>query len=790
MSESDQTRSKIIQDHPIANGLDTFRATFRPQIATNIINLRNRRYLQDITSSLLSALQNLPVSRLLQSETSAHDTVRDDILRLKSAALFDDFDFDCIISLLETALSDNPEDALIWDLVAAAAATLNATPPPRSMTPSSQQTPWLRGTSDFTYSTEYRQDIDRVLRGELGQLHVGLSSFHATFFGSVAGLETAAAAVFQSCTSGSDPLFRDGWKGWPTNANENVVINWFKDVTAKLADFAKGYSPPQTRRRILGEPNKPIKGSTSERKLDIGFVSDREAGRDTRYHWSEILVPGELKSNPLADTNSKAWLDLGRYAREVLSAQDTRRFVLGFTLCGSLMRVWEFDRLGGIASEQFDINKQGEQFVSTILGFLWMNEKDLGFDPTIITCGDQRYIEIERNGQKERIIIKETMRRAQCVDGRATTCWLAYAENDPEKPLVIKDSWQYPEHDHEGELLREATENEVIHVARHYYHNTVRVGDKNDDVLANIRQGIDLSEAMHSRLDRPKNATAIPSATGTPSQSCSSSTGVKAGVKAGVKRPSSETSLPLPPSKRSIPTSQAKASIEMLSNRVHRRVILCDYGKPIYKASSRVALLAAMERCIAGHESLLQAGFLHRDISINNLMIDEDNDNAFLIDLDHAIRVLRIGAFGAKGKTGTRAFMAIGVLEGDEHSFMHDLGSFFWVLFWICIHYDGPGKLVSSEYDRWDYEGDNMLVNLKFATIGSERRFLNTTRAHFTPFYKPLIPLMNKIRKKIFPNDKWWREEDREEDRELYSLIKGILAKGQKDPEILGVSIS
>nr|ODN91215.1 hypothetical protein L203_01418 [Cryptococcus depauperatus CBS 7841] len=319
MSESDLTRSKIIQDHPIANGLDAFHAFFRPLVMMNSFDLRNRRDLQDITSSLLPALRILPVSHILPSKTSAQYTVRDDISRLISSALSKDFDFNCIIPLLETALSDNPEDALIWDLVAAAAATLNATPPPRSMTPSSQQTPWLCGTSDFAYSTEYRQDIDRVLRGELGQLHVGLSSFHATFFGSVAGLEIAAAAVFQSCTSGSDPLFRERWKGWLKDANENVIIDWFKDVTAKLADFAKGYSPPQTRRRILGEPSKPIKGSTSECKLDIGFVSDREAGRDARYHWSEILVPGELKSNPLADTNSKAWLDLGRYAREVLS---------------------------------------------------------------------------------------------------------------------------------------------------------------------------------------------------------------------------------------------------------------------------------------------------------------------------------------------------------------------------------------------------------------------------------------------------------------------------------------
>jgi len=68
-------------------------------------------------------------------------------------------------------------------------------------------------------------------------------------------------------------------------------------------------------------------------------VDDLNAGEDSKCHWSQILVPGELKRNPLADTASKAWLDLGRYAREVLAAQDTRRYVLRFTLCGPLMRL-------------------------------------------------------------------------------------------------------------------------------------------------------------------------------------------------------------------------------------------------------------------------------------------------------------------------------------------------------------------------------------------------------------------------------------------------------------------
>ena len=71
-------------------------------------------------------------------------------------------------------------------------------------------------------------------------------------------------------------------------------------------------------------------------------------------------------------------------------------------------------------------------------------------------------------------------------------------------------------------------------------------------------------------------------------------------------------------------------------------VIVRDYGKPIYKASSRASLLAALEGCIEGHESLYaKAGVLQGDISINNLMMNEDDDDpswrSFLIDLDLAI---------------------------------------------------------------------------------------------------------------------------------------------------------
>lgn len=57
-----------------------------------------------------------------------------------------------------------------------------------------------------------------------------------------------------------------------------------------------------------------------------------------------------------------------------------------------------------------------------------MNEEQLGFDPTILKAEGRRYIEIERSGQLERLVIDEVMRRAPCIAGRATTCWKVHRE--------------------------------------------------------------------------------------------------------------------------------------------------------------------------------------------------------------------------------------------------------------------------------------------------------------------------------------------------------------------------
>lgn len=192
---------------------------------------------------------------------------------------------------------------------------------------------------------------------------------------------------------------------------------------------------------------------------------------------------------------------------------------------------------------------------------------------------------------------------------------------------------------------------------------------------------------------------------------------------------------------------------------------------------------------ILGYESLhTNAGILQGDISTGNLMINEGENYtswpAFLIDLDLAIREEREHASGARGKTGTRAFMAIGLLLGEKHSFWHDLESFFWVLFWICIHYNGPNEEVGpTDFDCWNYDDDQKLANSKKGIVDDESDFEGTVNKYFTPFYEPLIPWVKALLRVVFPGG----TRRKKGDRGLYAQIKAVLREAAEDPKVVGM---
>ncbi|KAG5924490.1 hypothetical protein E4U61_000426 [Claviceps capensis] len=56
-----------------------------------------------------------------------------------------------------------------------------------------------------------------------------------------------------------------------------------------------------------------------------------------------------------------------------------------------------------------------KEVLEVMLGFLWMSEEDLGFDPTIQQIDGERFIKIERNERSECIVIDGLIMRTCCM---------------------------------------------------------------------------------------------------------------------------------------------------------------------------------------------------------------------------------------------------------------------------------------------------------------------------------------------------------------------------------------
>lgn len=83
---------------------------------------------------------------------------------------------------------------------------------------------------------------------------------------------------------------------------------------------------------------------------------------------------------------------------------------------------------------------------------------------------------------------------------------------------------------------------------------------------------------------------------------------------------------------------------------------------------------------------------------------------------------------------------------------MHDLESFFWVVFWICIHYNGSQETVIPRFDKWNFADTEELATMKLGIVSDNAIFQKMAQKYFTEYYQPLIPYVNRLQRKAFPN--------------------------------------
>jgi serine/threonine protein kinase len=156
-----------------------------------------------------------------------------------------------------------------------------------------------------------------------------------------------------------------------------------------------------------------------------------------------------------------------------------------------------------------------------------------------------------------------------------------------------------------------------------------------------------------------------------------------------------------------------------------------------------------------GHRSLFErCKVLHRDISINNVMITESaqegGPKGFLIDLDMASMADSETNSGALYRTGTQEFIAIEILSRSaRHTYRHDLESFFYVLLWICINYDSAGNLVNPKPDILRSWSDDSAADIKELQM-NPRRFENILGS-LADGFEVLVGMLRQLRETLFP---------------------------------------
>ncbi|KAF6760703.1 hypothetical protein DFP72DRAFT_1003338, partial [Ephemerocybe angulata] len=145
-------------------------------------------------------------------------------------------------------------------------------------------------------------------------------------------------------------------------------------------------------------------------------------------------------------------------------------------------------------------------------------------------------------------------------------------------------------------------------------------------------------------------------------------------------------------------------------SRIKSRTVMRSYGKSIQYFTSRYQAISALRDALAGHRSLRAAGILHRDVSLQNILLGLPDAppgvRGILIDLDMACWTWDLSRLRAETGLGTRRFQSVAVLQNFElklpprHDHLDDLESFFHVLCNLVLLFEGPG-VRAKEMDQW-----------------------------------------------------------------------------------------
>jgi Fungal protein kinase len=789
MANLSQDDRDIIAKHPLNNSLDRLQDLLRDaekSYESNLITYdgaiddTDQTYRMPITS-LLYALLGEQTALNLHSKTSTGD-IASELFRLFGRVRRGDFNYKHYTTLSQLVIQKAP-DVDIWNAVFDLITTVSRLTPPSTVPPSAL--PSFDGTP-ITHSSASQQGSEQTREAVEGKVfeeirfctYRNVERFFEKYFEGK-DWTRRALGVYEAI---KDQHVNGVWTDLHDLPVQAKVLKWW-------FQFQNDFLSTEQRCYYSIKNPKDLVGAEPRRQVDL--ILKRKNGHppdaDAVHDWRDIEVIGELKES---NSDKKGTLlQIGRYVRDVFSCQPTRRYVHAFAICGRDMEVWVFDRSGCYSPGVFDIHKDPQRFIQVIAGYAMMNEEELGLDTFIERSGDCRFIHIEQDGVegRKRLRLESnpiTFQRA--IVCRGTSCYLTKVSESDDWSYVTKFSWTSNKRKPEAHLLRLARSNGVEGVA-------TLIGYCHITSINEMRSGLTFTE--------PYSFRSAPSAASSVSRSLQSQ--LPSGLSGSFSKlhslsiasRSSRKRKPVDvgrkPSKRSRLSGQRSSqrqnevtydveevqgtslvapNTNLYDDRIFRCLVISPAGRAIHKYEKKSELLEALRDAIKAHRSLYTKGnILHRDISENNIIITDPKSTGFtgmLIDLDLAKELGRQPS-GARCRTGTMEFMAIEVLLGIDHTYRHDLESFFYVLIWQCARRGwGEQWPTRSLLRYWYHTGDyREIASIKEGNMAVKG--LEYILEEFPPHFNCVKPLCRELRGILFP----YRE--------------GLFVGTPKDPKVL-----
>ncbi|KAI0085288.1 hypothetical protein BDY19DRAFT_909100 [Irpex rosettiformis] len=421
-------------------------------------------------------------------------------------------------------------------------------------------------------------------------------------------------------------------------------------------------APESTNRHNAAKPDSY--GVLVERSVDTG---DEKAP-----HWDDVVVPGEFKKrdrdSDFNDNNAKIIWSLHHAMRETVY----RRFIFGYTIEDTDMRLWFCSRSDLVVSEKFDFITDHKTLIHFFLSIMFSPMTKLGYDPSISPAErtrDQRTtkysIKVTCQGREATYITHQVLANisAEAMQGRATRVWRGKQADEKGRPtghnMVIKDCWIDSDRKREGDILAEILDaaktspnpDHLPNIKNHFltvvHHGDVLVDGVKDTTLS-LRRGTEFPEPRQF-LDLVRSSA----------------------TKEVEKPPVGLVTL----DKDTVVWLRGFRS----DDKSHYRIVFdseesCD---PIDTLTSAHGIWNAMVDAHLGVTTLHQLGFIHRDISAGNVLVGRGIPGRVgagvgkIVDLEFCKRIDDNNRVH-QGRTGTRYFIPLEV-QMQEYIFVPDI---------------------------------------------------------------------------------------------------------------------